>query len=61
VSVPNPERAPLANTNLLMIVSAGRIPIVTAGRIPDDPALYRLSLEVLTGSYGVNVHIRGPH
>jgi hypothetical protein len=43
-----------------MIVSAGRIPIVTAGRIPDDPALYRLSLEVLTGSYGVNVYIRGP-
>jgi hypothetical protein len=56
----DPGRAPLANTNLLLILSAGRMPVVTCGPVPEDPAVYRLSVETLGQGYGVNVHVRGP-
>jgi hypothetical protein len=60
LTVPDPTRAPLANTNLLLILSQGRIPAVTVTRVREDPALYRMTIEVQGQGYGVNVHLRGP-
>jgi hypothetical protein len=54
----DPGRAPLANTNVLLIVSPGRLPLATCGPT-SDPDTYRLSLEILGHGYGVNVHLRG--
>lgn len=47
------------NTDLLLLVYPGRLPIITCGPT-EDPDTYRLSVEVLRPGCGANVHVRGP-
>jgi hypothetical protein len=56
----DPGRAPLALTNVLLVLSQGRVPVVTVERVREDPAVYRMTIEVTGQGYGVNLHFRGP-
>jgi hypothetical protein len=56
----DPGRAPLALTNVLLVLSQGRVPVATCERVREDPAVYRLTIEVQGQGYGVNLHFRGP-
>jgi hypothetical protein len=47
------------NTDLLLLVYPGRLPVVTCGPTEDADS-YRLSVEVLRPGCGASVHIRGP-